>query len=367
MQKAKKSSNRRKFIPVRTVAVSNDLLRMPVVMNAEEINAFFYVIAKIDPNTKPGQPIIVRFRIKEYVDVMRGIGYDYKNRKRLFESFKSLQQKTSGVVYNDGERRWLVSVFSDICPDDKSGGVIIRVDDLLGPHLLSLRNNFAVLDFVNVARLKLKGAKALYLYLKNSGGCPTQKHPGVKPRVVEIGTKELKEIFGLDEDDYTGNDKKTGRKKFSRWLFEQRILMPAIKEINGKDENGLGNTDMVIEWHKEMGTRSINGGPVEVVDRYSFTVKARANGSKTAPAKDYEELSLFDKEVATKTGEPCSPQDIEDIDENLRKEEREEAEERFRLWSDTAEGRRSTPQEADEIAKSMKEEPAENDDGKSKK
>jgi hypothetical protein len=80
MKKAKKSSNSRKFVPVRTIAVSNDLLRMQVVMTPEEINAFFYVITKINPNTAPGQPMIVRFNIKDFVDTMRGIGYDYKNR-----------------------------------------------------------------------------------------------------------------------------------------------------------------------------------------------------------------------------------------------------------------------------------------------
>jgi hypothetical protein len=118
MKKAKKSSNSRKIVPVRTIAVSNDLLRMQVVMTPEEINAFFYVITKINPNTAPGQPMIVRFNIKDFVDTMRGIGYEYKNKKRLFESFRSLQRKTSGLMFNDGEKIWLVSVFNDICPDD---------------------------------------------------------------------------------------------------------------------------------------------------------------------------------------------------------------------------------------------------------
>jgi plasmid replication initiation protein len=367
MKKAKKSSNSRKLVPVRTIAVSNDLLRMQVVMTPEEINAFFYVITKINPNTAPGQPMIVRFNIKDFVDTMRGIGYDYKNKKRLFESFRSLQRKTSGIMFNDGEKIWLVSVFNDICPDDNHGGIIVKIDDLLGPHLLQLKNNFAVLDFDNVARLKTRSAKVLYLYLKHGGGCPTANRPFVKPWEHEMGTMELKELFGLGVDDYTAIDKKTGKRHFIRAQFEKRVLKPAIKEINGKDKNGKGNTDMIVEWYKEKRCVIRDGVYTKKVDGYVFTVKPRANGSKTAPKKDYEQLNFFDKEVATTGGAQCLPEDREEIDEAIRQEKRDEAEEQFRIWSDTAEGLRCTPQEAEEIEKSMEEKPSKADDENPKK
>lgn len=260
------------------LAVGNDLLRMKMDLNNNEVDVFMFVVSLIDPKSDPSQPIVVKFDMKDLYSIFASRGIPF-NRSRLVAAARDLNKKGAGIEIRTGKRIDIYNVFSHVCIDE--GRAIFEFNSYFKNDLLDLKSKFTRLSYSNIASLRSFHAKGLYMNIRtwaiDQGS-----------NVRYYGTAYLMHLLGLSDGDYVYYG------YFNRKLFEKQCLFPAIEEINETDVNPKGNTDLVLTCRR-VRAKSKKTGNLET--GYDISWKFRDNGTKSVPPsakaiKDSRQMSI---------------------------------------------------------------------------
>ena len=201
------------------VAISNDLARSNVLFTLEEEQLLMLALSQFnsrDKNIKNSDLV----RLKK-TDVFEKLGLKSQDRySRLKKTFKSMQMKTF-IDLKIGRDELMGIVIISFKSDYKSEYFDLRINPDFMPYLEQLGNFYAKLELDSIVQFQSKFSLALYKYMMswNNQNYDNERY---------LTTKELKELFGLKEDDYVSNG------KFMRNGFEKKTIDVAINEINNK-------------------------------------------------------------------------------------------------------------------------------------
>lgn len=116
----------------------------------------------------------------------------------------------------------------------------VKLNDWFMPFLEQLVRDYTKIQLDSILKLKSKYSLSLYKWLCSW----TDENKKINQRYII--TKELKELFGLNTNDYVYNS------KFQRKLFENYTIKKALLEINSK-------TNISVEFKKnKKGNRVLN-------------------------------------------------------------------------------------------------------------
>lgn len=170
---------------------------------------------------------ISRFTVVEFLDSIDCITTRHSEIKQKVENLKdkelSFFDKTldNKIVYH--KIKWCDKV---IC---NTGGIVeLRINKLIIPHFLWIKNDFSIYKLKNIMKLRKKYAIRLYEILN--------VYP--RKRKQKFLVKELRTLLA-DSDSY---------KRFAD--FENRVIIAGIEEINSK-------TDIFVTYTKTKRGRSV--------------------------------------------------------------------------------------------------------------
>ena len=184
---------------------------------------------------------------------------DKNKHKRYFDMFNSMRRRTDFDITIDEDTQIAGNIVYRV--KRTRNEYLIAFDDEVAPTLKELKGQYTLLYIDSIMQFKSSYSITLYNYLLS--------WHNKKYRVNKqwLSTKQLKELFGLSEDDYM--NKKSG--KFERTNFEKRTIQKAVDEITGAGY-------MYIRWYKAKDklTKKVIAYVFEfaVIDRY----KEKENG-----------------------------------------------------------------------------------------
>jgi plasmid replication initiation protein len=193
------------------VVKANTLVqRSKFYLTTQEQKIILYLVSKIKPNDEEFK--LYEFSIHEFCNVCE-IDYDNgKNYKNIKETLRLLADKSIWVTLDDGREtilRWVERPYIE----PQSGIIQIKLDNLMMPYLMQLRDNYTKYSLYFVLAMKSQYSIRLYELLKSyefRGGCE------------------------FDIDDFK---KKMGAEKYKQHNdFKRNVLDIAIKEINGHSD-----------------------------------------------------------------------------------------------------------------------------------
>ena len=148
-----------------SVVKSNELIqRSRYELSTVEQKIVLYLISKIKPDDDNLK--LYDFQIKEFCEVC-GIDDDNgKNYANLKAAIKNLSDKSIWVTLADGREtlvRWVERPYID----KRSGKIQIKLDELMKPYLLDLRERFTQYKLLYILPMKSKYSLRLYEILKS--------------------------------------------------------------------------------------------------------------------------------------------------------------------------------------------------------
>jgi plasmid replication initiation protein len=172
----------------------------------QEQKIILYLTSKIMPEDEDFK--LYEFKIKDFCEIC-GIDYDNgKNYKNLKDTIKNLADKSMWVTLDDGREtllRWIERPYIE----PKSGIIQIKLDNLMKPYLLQLKERFTQYSLYYILAMRSQYSIRLYELLKSYENL----------RGFEIGIDEFK--------------KKIGAEKYKQHTdFMRRVLDSAVSEIN---------------------------------------------------------------------------------------------------------------------------------------
>jgi len=199
---------RQKIIEAQTYKVvkSNDLIQKSRFnLSLQEQKIVLYLISKIKPEDMDLKEHI--FEIKDFCQVC-GLDYDNgTNYKNIKQTLKSLRDKSVWIKI-DREETTLAWI-DKVTIVERSGAVRIKLDDMMKPYLLQLREKFTQYELLYTLAMKSQYSLRLYELLKS-----------YEYRYGQIFTvEELKEKLGAENYD-----------RF--YDFRRKVIEIAMREIN---------------------------------------------------------------------------------------------------------------------------------------
>lgn len=171
-----------------------------------EHKVLLYLISQIKPTNKDLE--MQSFDIKEFCTVI-GIKYsDGDTYKRVKEAITQLASRVMWLQTTKGEVtvRWIERALLE-----KGSGIVgIKLDSMLAPYLLNLRESFTKYPFINVIRMKTRHGLTIYQLLKSYAWAHSELHYNVE---------DLKQLLDC-----------TNYRDFNN--FKKRVIEPAINDIN---------------------------------------------------------------------------------------------------------------------------------------
>lgn len=204
------------------VVLSNQLARQKSQFTLEEEKLLFCVLSHLDPYRKnPEKLEINKQELFEKLELTSSTRY-----RELKSRFQSMAGKTWVDIRDDkGETYGFVitSVFSDF----RSDVFEVDLNPRFMPYIQELASHYTQLELDSIVQFDSKYSLILYKYLSSwkDGNWEHYRY---------LTTKQLKDLFGLEENDYM---RKNGT--FDRYNFEKRTIDTAIDEINAKVPNIL--------------------------------------------------------------------------------------------------------------------------------
>lgn len=171
-----------------------------------EHKVLLYLISQIKPTNKDLE--MQFFDIKEFCTVI-GIKYsDGDTYKRVKEAITQLASRVMWLQTTKGEVtvRWIERALLE-----KGSGIVgIKLDYMLAPYLLNLRENFTKYPFINVIRMKTRYGLTIYQLLKSYAWAHSE---------LRYNVEDLKQLLDC-----------TNYRDFNN--FKKRVIEPAINDIN---------------------------------------------------------------------------------------------------------------------------------------
>ena len=174
-------------------------------LSAQEQKIVLYLISKIKHDDNDLK--LYDFRLKDFCEVC-GVDISGGNYSLLKDTIKKLADKSIWITLDDGREtlvRWIERPYLD----RKDGIIQIKLDELMKPYLLELKNHFTVYNLYFTLGMKSKYSLRIYELLKsyqNMGQC-------------EFEIEQLKKMLFVE--------------KYERYQdFRIKVLQIAIREIN---------------------------------------------------------------------------------------------------------------------------------------
>lgn len=215
-------------------ALSNEFVRLPKKIDVQPLKLLGLILSKIDfkkDNRKNGV-VIVDCTLTE---IRKACGVN-KNDKN-YEYYKNIVKdliKTSyveGIVNNEDIMGYAVPMVKAISDEDKITFRFTLFNEFL-PYFQQLKTNYTIIQLEQAKKFKSRYTYNLFMNLlswkEKDNVCAYRFYT----------TKQLKELFGLDKNDYCT---KTG--KLNRYVFENKTIEVACNEINTY-------TNMKVAWKK---------------------------------------------------------------------------------------------------------------------
>jgi len=189
------------------VVKSNNLIQKSrFQLTVQEQKIVLYLISKIKPDDKSF--MTTEFSITEFCRVCGIHDESGKNYKDIKSAIKALVDKSIWVTLEDGKEtilRWIDKPLID----KNAGTMQIKLDDLLKPYLLQLRENFTQFELLYTLAMKSQYSIRLYEILRSY----EYKHK------IEFHIDELKELLSAS--------------CYGRYPdFRRNVLEIAMKEID---------------------------------------------------------------------------------------------------------------------------------------
>lgn len=215
-------------------ALSNEFVRLPKKIDLQPLKILGLILSKIDfkKDNRVNGTVQVDCSLSE-IRKACGVNKDNKN----YEYYKGIVKelvKTSyveGVVNNEDVMGYAIPVVKAISDEEKITFRFTLFNEFL-PYFQQLASNYTIIQLEQAKKFKSRFTYNLFMNLLSW----KEKNNVVAYRFYT--TKQLKELFGLDKDDYC---KSNG--KFNRYEFERKTIEIACKEINEL-------TNMKVSWKK---------------------------------------------------------------------------------------------------------------------
>lgn len=189
-------------------------------LSLQQQKIILYLISKIDINDEEFK--LYQFSIQEFcktceIDYKNGANYIY-----LKKTIQDICDKSIWVKQANGKEtllRWIERPFID----ENNGTIEIKLDELMKPYLLQLKENFTRYQLIYILYFKSKYSIRLYELLKS-----------VHYKEIE----EYKKIYSVEE-----LKKMLDAEVYKNYFnLKQKVVEPAIKEINEY-------SDKIVSYH----------------------------------------------------------------------------------------------------------------------
>ena len=277
-------------------------------MTIQELRFFSIYLSKINPRDVSTR--IVRFPIEDFQRIM---GFGKLNLGQLRASTDSLLCKIVHVPDENGRGMRAFQLFKE-CHifQDELGQWVLEIDahDRALPLMFDFKNRYFKYELWNALRLKSPNQVRMYEILK--------QYEGLGKR--ELLITELRELLGIDKNEYAG---RTGWSDFKKYVLDS--CQQALKETTDicytyeRGKTGKGGKWLTVIFHIMKNK--------DHVDRLSLEefidLQPKAVGIDTAEYDDDTEMSEEERRIA-KYGEEHLVLYAEAVDDEFEKEELEQ-------------------------------------------
>lgn len=208
----------------RLVAMDNNLARRQVKWSVFERKLFYLTISQLQFTTF-NNPTKVILKKKDIYKKLGMTGTTYTG-GYLREQFKQMRLKSevSWEDETDPDEIW-EDGFLIVHTKATKHEIYVTLNEAFLPLLENLSERYTMLLLDDLVSFDSKHTMVLYQNLRRI------YHTKYLWNEKDFSTKQLKDMFGLSEKDYT---KKDG--KFNRTMFEQQCVQRAVDEINEKSD-----------------------------------------------------------------------------------------------------------------------------------
>lgn len=228
-------------ISYQIIAMSNLLAKQTRKMDIEYQKLYFIALAHITDDNKPvpateeekkiNAELKYSYLTKNYVEIDKKTlfnlmsSFDTNRYARFKKMWENLIPMTKYTFESNNDSFTTGNMITKITATRYKYKVFFETDYL--PLLVELKDqgNFTRLLRSDIVKFNSKYSNILYQDLMRLHHKSTEG--------VSYKTKQLKDLYGLDENAYVSKSK-TGKIKFNRKIFEMRTIDVAIAEINEK-------------------------------------------------------------------------------------------------------------------------------------
>lgn len=245
----------------------NDLIqRSRFSLSLQQQKIILYLISQITPYDKDFKEY--SFDIQEFCKVC---GIDHENGgnyELLKDQIKAICDKSVWITTENGEEtiiRWIEKPFIN----QGNGTIRIKLDNLMMPYLLDLKENFTQYELVYTLHFKSKYTIRLYELIKSIHFHELESYKR------KFSVSDLRRI--LDAEKY---------KTFQH--FRDRVLEPAVREINE-------NSDKIVSYEAIKDKRSFSYVVFTVKTKDIFEVVKLRDEIDKEMGIDPDQMTLFDE------------------------------------------------------------------------
>lgn len=252
-------------------------------LSLQELRFFSIYLSKINPRDESTR--VVRFPLTDFQKIM---GFEKMNIKQLQTSTNSLLGKVVNIPKESGGYKGF-QLFKECDIDKDSNGewyVSIDAHDLALPLMFDFKDRYFKYELWNALRLKSANQIRMYEILK--------QYESLGKR--ELSIKDLKELLGIDEKDYT---KRTGWTDFKRGVLDK--CQEALKET----------TDICFTYKR--GKTGKGGKWLSII--FTITKNTPTNNQMTLFETELSEYIDLDKEKEPEPEE--APERLSDTLQNM--------------------------------------------------
>lgn len=239
MKKTKKAELREDYL----VTKGNKLIGSRYELSLQEQRLILVLVSLVD-SREDGEFYEYEMRVSEFAELL---GVENTNHTYLRQITKQLMEKV--VEIRDDNKIMQVHWLSTCTYYTNEGRVKMELHRELAPYLLQLKEKFTSYSLRNILRMKSKYSIRLYELLKSNqfkSNC-------------EMEIDELRYLLSYNQ--------------YARFAnFNQRVLKPAVKEINEQ-------TDLAVSYKLIKSGRSYESIRFDVVEKRAVSAKLGDGGS----------------------------------------------------------------------------------------
>lgn len=245
-------------------AIGSEISTARTKMGASELKAFYQVSTLIDKDDDKFMKYTIGVK-----DFITSLGFSQTDIQKTKNVCRALAKQTFEIE-NPINGNWeIYTIFSSFKFDNKAQTITISFNDEMRPYLLNLKQFTKIESVSYIKQFKKKYAIRLYALLKDYR----------KMTYRDIDIEALKKIFYLERKrngDKKGEEKKPKRGYDDYCNFKNRILFPAVKEINEKSDLYISKIEEIKkERRKVLKIRIHFGNKSEQIanDKIDFLLK----------------------------------------------------------------------------------------------